>query len=174
MPEIALVTPVFDADDMGDADLMVIHSDSAAGPGRVPVSEFLQGNGVALEDGDHNFGTVEIDTLTASAAAINELSVPTGLAVGVSGTPITKILMASGTITPANILAGAGETMTIAVTGATTGMHCMLAFAAALPDGLIPQAWVSAAGTVSVRLFNTTGSTITSASYTARLLLAAA
>ena len=74
-------------------------------------------------------------------------------------------------ITLANIATSAGQTVTTAITGVVAGDTVCLSFSAIIPDGLIFQAWVSAADTVSIRAYNTTGVTITGASYTANLVI---
>ena len=80
-------------------------------------------------------------------------------------------LTATATIDLPSIAANSEHTATITVPGArTSGSPAVsLGFASALPDGVVvKQAWVSASDTVSIRVRNTTGSSIDPASQVIR------
>jgi hypothetical protein len=78
----------------------------------------------------------------------------------------------TGTVNPGNILTLTVATATIAVIGARAGMTVQLGPPAALEADLIWSGLVTADDTVTVRLYNPTGSTITpaSATWTARVM----
>jgi hypothetical protein len=70
----------------------------------------------------------------------------------------------TATLAFAAIAAGASQTLTVTATGATVGQSVQWHTSAVIEAGLIPTLWVSAANTVSVRLYNATGGSITPAS----------
>jgi hypothetical protein len=70
-----------------------------------------------------------------------------------------RIIDGSMTYDPPSIAAGAGVNTTIAVTGAAMGDFVRASFGADL-QGVTLTAWVSAAGTVSVRLQNGTAAAV--------------
>jgi hypothetical protein len=78
-------------------------------------------------------------------------------------TALTKLpsarLSGSATYDPPNLGAGATTTTTVAVPGATLGWDASAAFSLSL-SGLAMTAYVSAADTVTVVLFNPTGAPI--------------
>lgn len=119
--------------------------------------------GIAYQNGDHNFGTVEIDSLQAT---VTGLTFP-------SGTVLSDTIAASATVAHSDILAGEAETVVVAVEGATTGGFLNWAMTTELPDGLTFQAWISGADEVSFKFYNATGSTISGTSYTARITILA-
>jgi hypothetical protein len=65
----------------------------------------------------------------------------------------------SATYNPASLADGAGVTTTVAVGGAQLGDRVTATFSEPL-QGILMTAWVSVAGTVSVRFQNETGGTI--------------
>lgn len=99
--------------------------------------------------------------------AVEKLIVGAGAAG--AGTPITRIFKATATLDfPSVAATGGQQTLTIAVPGAQVGDTVSLALPAAPTAGVTFFAWVSVAGTVSVRVTNPTGGAIdpASASYT--------
>jgi hypothetical protein len=73
-------------------------------------------------------------------------------------------------LTFGSIAAGASATQTVSVTGAAVGDGVVIGLpAAGLTAGLIPTAWVSAAGSITLRITNTTSGAITPAAATYRL-----
>lgn len=155
MPEITELTELTSAT---DADELLIYDVSAGTGNSKKVTRETLLDGIARDGGDHDFGTSTIDNLTATTASLTFED----------GCTITNYLCASLTVAPADILTGAYQTVDATLTGATTAGFLSYAFTDALPDGLLCQAWISAADTVSYRFHNTTGGTITGASYTAR------
>lgn len=121
-------------------------------------------------DGDADLNEVEINDLTAEDATIINLEVVTRLRIG-GGTNINQVLRGSGSVAVSSIDGGNGATYTITVPGAATGDHVIANMTAVLPDGLHMQAWVSAADTVSLRFFNSTGGSISGDTYGARVLV---
>ena len=168
MPEIDEIATTFDAADMGATDLLVYYSASAGAAGAVPASQFIAGHDLAVDGGDHDFGTSTIDDLTATSAEIGEATITTSMTIN-GGASVTGLLAGSAGVTPSDITAGSGETVTATLTGVTTAMFLSYAFTSILPDGLIAQAWISDTDEVSIRFHNSTGSTISSASYTIRM-----
>lgn len=79
-----------------------------------------------------------------------------------------KGLEGSATFNPSNLADGAGETTTVAVTGAALGDFAMASFSLNL-QGITLTAWVSAADTVSVRFQNESGSALNLDSGTLRV-----
>jgi hypothetical protein len=79
-------------------------------------------------------------------------------------------LQGETTYNPASLVDGAGATTTIAVGGAQLGDRVEATFSLDL-QGILLTAWVSAAGTVSVRFQNETGGTIDLASGTLKVFV---
>lgn len=117
----------------------------------------LTSTGGAL-NGTVGAGTPAAGTFTTAAAS-------TSLTVG-GGTAITKILKGSVTIDPASINATTVSSQTFTLTGAATGDSLVLnPSSAGLTAGmLVSQVFVSAANTITVVFYNTTGSPIDLAS----------
>jgi hypothetical protein len=77
---------------------------------------------------------------------------------------------ATASLTYGSIAAGASATQSISVPGAQTGDGVVIGLpAAGLTAGLIPTAWVSAAGTVTLRITNITSGAITPAAASYRV-----
>ena len=85
-----------------------------------------------------------------------------GVEIGTSGTQLTFVKKGTVSINPSSISAGAVGEETITITGAVVGDEVILhPPAAGLTAGLVVcDARVSAADTVKVRLFNSTGAPI--------------
>lgn len=89
---------------------------------------------------------------------------------GSNGTAADLIASASATLDFPSISASGGtQDLTITVTGASTGDVVQLGLPAAPSAGVVFNAWVSAANTVTVRATNATGSPIDPASATYRV-----
>lgn len=109
-----------------------------------------------------------VAAITASTiAALTGTVVSLDFAAGAS---ISDAQTADIDFTPGDITAGATADVTGAMAGIATTDLLVLSFTEALPNGLMAQWWISAADTITVRFSNTTGSTISSATYTARIL----
>ncbi len=76
------------------------------------------------------------------------------VALGVGGTPFIKVLSATTTWNPANILAGGAETKTVTVTGAAVGDPAFAGHTAMTSGKWSITAYVSATDTVSVNIVN--------------------
>ena len=83
-----------------------------------------------------------------------------------TGLTVTNVLGASATLNFASIAAAASEDLTITVTGANANNVVALGLPAAPAAGLVFNAFVSAADTVTVRASNITGSAVDAASAT--------
>lgn len=89
------------------------------------------------------------------------------LTVG-GGSTLSKLLSATATLDFPSIAALDTEELTITVTGATAGDSVSIGLPAAPDAGLMLMGWVSAADTVTIRVYNSTGSAIDLASGTFR------
>lgn len=159
MPDITDLTELNETPAAGDEFLVYDVSAGTGNSKKVTRANLL--GGVAFEGGDHDFGTSEITDLTTQNASIGF----TGGAV------LTKMVVASFSVAPSDILTAASETVTATVTGALTSHFLVANFTSALPNGLVCQSWISAADTVSFKFYNTTGGTISGASYTVQAML---
>lgn len=85
-----------------------------------------------------------------------------GVIVGSGGTTVTKILRGTISVNPASLNATTAADTSITITGAVAGDSVVLnPPTAGLTAGMfIVGAWVSAADTVTVRLYNSTGAPI--------------
>lgn len=166
LDELPAVAPA----DVSDDDLLLLYDNSAATNKSRQVTRADLLKDVAREDGDHNFGTSEITALTATTSTIVDLTVTTSLEFDSAAT-LEKMFRLTGDVTTAGTASGAGETLTKTVTGAAAGDFVSIGFAAAIDDGLIVQAWVSAADTVSIRFFNTTSGAISGATYSSKIVV---
>lgn len=167
MPEIDDLPEILLAD-VSDDDFLPIFDNSASSSPTRKISRANLLSDVAREGGDHDFGTVEIADFTATDGTVIDLTVTTSLAFDSAAT-LQKMYRAAASITFGDLTSSAGQTVTTAIAGIAVGDYISLSFGAALPDGLIIQAWTSATNTVSVRAYNATDSTISGASYTAKI-----
>lgn len=167
MPELNDL-PEIDPADVSDDDFVLIFDNSAPTNKSKKATRANLLKNVAREGGNHNFGTSEFDVLTSNDATIVSLKVTTGLEFDTASI-LQKMYRATASIVTAGTAAGASETLTAAVTGVAVGDFVNLSFAAALPDGLMAQAWVSAADTISVKFYNATSGAIAGATYSAKI-----
>lgn len=86
--------------------------------------------------------------------------------IGTTGLTLTNVLGASATLNFASIAAAAQEDLTITVTGAAANNAVILGLPTAPTAGIVFDAFVSAANTVTVRATNITGSAVDPASAT--------
>ena len=91
-----------------------------------------------------------------------------------NGNTITKVLSASASLDFASISAGAQASLTITVTGAAVGDEVIMALPAAPAAGLVFNAFVSAANTVTIRASNISGSPVDAAAATYGVIVIAA
>ncbi|MBT9385462.1 hypothetical protein KM176_16430 [Pseudooceanicola sp. CBS1P-1] len=163
MPEIDEIATVIGSGDLSTSDLMVMFCQSLDAGGKVTVANFLAAFDIAIKGAAANFTTSTITNLTAQTAIITSLQF-------LSGKTITNLYAGSVTVTLADTDTLTAQTVTATLTGATTAMHLQAALTEALPDGLILQgAWISAADTISFKVYNVTDTLIAGASYTARV-----
>lgn len=117
---------------------------------RLGVLAFAQG--AALPDCPQNAVPVAQLTRVAGGVTLDEVENP--------GPRLRKVLEGSATLDFPSITAGGAEELTFAVPGAQPGWEVSLGAPSSLEAGLVPFARVSAADTVTVRLFNLTASAI--------------
>jgi hypothetical protein len=86
--------------------------------------------------------------------------------IGTTGLTLTNVLGASAALNFASIAAAAQEDLTITVTGAAANNAVILGLPVAPTAGLVFNAFVSAANTVTVRATNITAAAIDPASAT--------
>lgn len=144
-----------------DDDLLAIYDISAGTNNTKKIKRSSLLNGVARDGGSHDFETSNIQQLTAGVVSLTFNS----------GGTITNVVMHTANVAPSNILTGASQTVTVAVGNIFTTDFLNWSFTGALPNGLICQAWISDADEVSFKFYNATGSTITGATYTARIMV---
>lgn len=157
-----------DPADVSDDDFFLIFDNSAPTTKSKKATRSNVLKGVAREGGDHNFGTSEIADLTATDATIVNLTVTTGLTFDTAAT-LQKMFYVAFSLVTAGTSPGNGETVTAALTGVQVGDHVTISFDAMLDDGLIVQAWVSAANTVSVRFYDADAGAIAGNTYAGSL-----
>jgi hypothetical protein len=90
------------------------------------------------------------------------------------GNTITKVLSGSASLDFSSISAGAQASLTITVTGAAVGDEVIMALPAAPAAGLVFNAFVSAANTVTIRASNISGSPVDAAAATYGVIVIAA
>jgi hypothetical protein len=86
--------------------------------------------------------------------------------IGATGVAVNAVLSNSASLNFASIAAAASADLTITVTGAAVGDEVTVGLPAAPTAGIIYQAFVSAANTVTVRATNITGDAIDPAAQT--------
>jgi hypothetical protein len=96
-----------------------------------------------------------------------------GFIVG-SGSTITKALSASASLDFGSISTASQASLTITVTGAAVGDEVIMALPAAPAAGLVFNAFVSAANTVTVRASNISGAPVDPAAATYGVIVLAA
>jgi hypothetical protein len=96
-----------------------------------------------------------------------------GFIVG-SGSTITKALSASASLDFGSISTASQASLTITVTGAAVGDEVIMALPAAPAAGLVFNAFVSAANTVTIRASNISGAPVDPAAATYGVIVLAA
>jgi len=91
-----------------------------------------------------------------------------GLTIGSGGSAISKVLTATATLDFGSIAAQSSADLTITVTGAAAGEAVMMGLPATASAGVVFNAIVTSANTVTIRATNTTASAIDPASATYR------
>lgn len=167
MPELDDL-PAIDPADVSDDDFILIFDNSAPSSKskKSTRANFLKD--VTRQGGDHSFGTVEADTMTVNDGTVVDLTVTTSLKFDSAAT-VQKMYRATTSIITAGTAAGTSETITTTVTGVAAGDFVNLSFAAALPDGLMAQAWVSADDTILVKFYNASSGAIAGATYSGKI-----
>lgn len=169
MPELDGLPAIAPADVTNDDFVLIFDNSAATNKSRKATrTDFLKN--VAFQGGNHNFGTSEIDTLTATTGTVVDLTVTTSLAFDAAAT-LQKMYRRTGPIVTAGTGPGTSETLALTVTGAAIADYVNISFSGPLPDGLMVQAWVSAADTVSVKFYNSAGGAIAGASYSTKIVV---
>lgn len=97
-----------------------------------------------------------------------------GFISGTGSATITKVLTATATLNFPSISAASQADLTITVTGAAVGDEVMMSLPAAPAAGLVFNAFVSAADTVTIRASNITASPVDAASASYGVIVIAA
>lgn len=162
--------PEIDTDDITDDDYIVLFDLGAVSEParRVTVAQFL--NDVLRSGSGGSFGSVTIATLISPSASIANLGISNRLTFA-SGNGISNIRLYEASETFPTVNAGASDTVDITVTGVTTNDYINLTFGEALPDGMIVQAWPSAADTVQLKIYNASSGNISGTDYAVRLMI---
>jgi hypothetical protein len=145
-----------------DADLLIVYDVSApsAKSKKITKASLLSG---FVKSGDNcTLGDLTAGSVAAATGAINTLTVSIGLSIGAS---LSRIGRFSGNVTFSTLAAGAGETVTAALTGAVAGDFVVLGLPVTLPAGLIVRGDIGASNVLSLRAFNASGASISGASY---------
>jgi hypothetical protein len=94
-----------------------------------------------------------------------------GFSSGVGGATITKVLRGSASLNFPSIATTASADLTITVAGAAVNDTVVLGLPAAPAAGIVFNAFVSAANTVTIRATNVTGSSVDPAAATYSVLV---
>lgn len=132
---------------------LVVYRDSASPQKSRRIARLNLLDDVAMEGGDPTFASATADDLIAT----------TSLSIG--ATQFTSILKDQLSVTASTLASNATEDKTATLTGAATG-DIVLFSAVGLAAGLQVHAWVSAADTITFRITNVIGTSITGATYT--------
>ena len=97
-----------------------------------------------------------------------------GFIAGTGSATVTKVLSATASLDFGSIGAAAQAGLTITVTGAAVGDEVVMALPAAPAAGLVFNAFVSAANTVTIRASNITASPVDPAAATYGVIVIAA
>jgi hypothetical protein len=97
-----------------------------------------------------------------------------GFIAGSGSATITKVLTGSAALDFPSVAAAGQQSLTITVTGAAVGDEVIVALPAAPAAGLVFNAFVSAANTVTIRATNVTASPVDPASATYGVIVLAA
>ncbi len=138
-----------------DSEAALVGLDLASYPDSLnpPVEATLRGHPFAFGgSGDNYFATLDHTALTANQ---------TYTFPNTSGTLALALVGTTGAIGGSSLAAGACTTGTASVSGATTAMAVAVSPAADPGSGFTWEGWVSAAGTVTVRVCNVSGASAT-------------
>lgn len=161
MVELTGLDPIAPAS-VTDDDLFLIWDTAAASGNAKNVTRAQMLVGMARLLANAGFLVVDATQLNAPLAAINMLTVTTGLTIGAT---VSKVLTATVALSVPAILAAGTTTLPMTVTGAVVGDVVILSAFALLPAGMVFSGDVTAADTVTVRFFNATAGTIGAAIY---------
>ena len=109
--------------------------------------------------------------LTTFSGPVRSLN---GFIAGTGSATVTKVLSASASLNYGSIGAAAQADLTITVTGAAVGDEVVMALPAAPAAGIVFNAFVSAANTVTIRASNITASPVDPAAATYGVIVIAA
>jgi hypothetical protein len=116
----------------------------------------------------HEEITMSLTTFSGPVRSLN------GFIASDGSNTITKVLSGSASLNFAEIAAAAQASLTITVTGAAVGDEVILALPAAPAAGIVFNAFVSAADTVTVRASNITAAPVDPAAATYGVIVIAA
>jgi hypothetical protein len=116
----------------------------------------------------HEEITMSLTTFSGPVRSLN------GFIASDGSNTITKVLSGSASLNFAEIAAAAQASLTITVTGAAVGDEVIMALPAAPAAGLVFNAFVSAANTVTVRASNITAAPVDPAAATYGVIVIAA
>ncbi len=156
---MAEITELVELTSIAEDDELVVYDVSVGAGNSKKVTRQKLLEGVARNGGNHNFGTSEIANLTTQNASIGFTD----------GATLTKVLHLASSVDVGDLMSETGETQTVTLTGALTTDQLAWAMNGILPDGIVCQAWISAADTVSFRFYNSTGSLVAGATYGVRV-----
>jgi len=130
--------------------------------------EAIAGSSLAISGSGTVGGSLTVTGGVTAAVTGNVVS--NSVAIG-GGTAITKVLTATAALDFGSIAAAGSEDKTITVAGAAVGDAVAFSLPAAIDAGLVFNAFVTAADTVTIRATNVTGGAIDAASATFRVVV---
>lgn len=123
-----------------------------------------------------SYGTADVGVSRASSGVLKITDGASGLGslttgaitIGSSGSSISKVLTATASLDFGSIAAQTSADLTVTVTGAATGDAVVMGLPAAPESGVVFNAFVSSANTVTIRATNATSGAVDPASATFR------
>lgn len=168
MPEL-IDLPAIQPNDVTDDDLLLIFDAGAATlPSRkVKRGDLLRDVARTGTNADASFGKVDATDVQAPVAAIDRLSVATGLEMGAT---LSRILTVTGEAAIPALAAGVQASVTLSMTGALVGDAVTAHMPATLPPTLVVRAAVSAPDVVTIYVMNVGTAQVAAAIYSARVV----
>lgn len=154
--------------DVSDDDLIVIYDQGSNVAKFVSRVNFFKE--IVREGGDHNFGVVEIDTLTATSGTVNVLNIVTSIKFSIAAT-IQSVRIKNQSFIVPTLAAGAKSTQTTTLSGVTSVDFISTSFVEDLPDGLVVVSRISADDTLELKFYNSTSGSITGATYSSKSIV---
>ena len=168
---------------VGSLGVLSIYKDGPTGPVLTTGTEAIQNCAFtlmydsALAAGNGGWHLTSTTAITGATVAFNTASITnnltvaslasvTKLEVGASASSLTRMINGTGTVTFTVSAANSVQNQTMALAGAQVGDSVILGLPASPPAGAGFTGFMSAAGTVNLRLVNPSGATLAAATIT--------